>query len=145
MRKISIVNMQKDIEHLAEMDGITGISCEGAGGGNTSAISNITERTALWNIEERDSLKKRIKRAQLELDSIDRALEGLTEVKREIIKNKYLEGLPWWEVAYSVGYGERHCKRLRTEAINELADGIYGCNSVIYRAKRRECPENSPI
>lgn len=124
MRKISIINMQKELDMLEEMDGITGIAS--GGGGGSSGVSNITERTALWNIEKRGILERRIKKAQLEVDKLERTIEGLNDVSRQIIKGFYFDDLKWWQVAYSVGYCERHCKDLRVKAIKEMVKGIYG-------------------
>ena len=123
MTKINIENTEKEIELLEEEDGIKAVGYEmGGSGGEGSAI----ERVALENVEKLNKKEMKIKKAKLEIEKIDNAIEGLSEHKREIIKGKYLDGLQWWQISGIVEYSERHCKRLRTEAIKELIVGIYG-------------------
>lgn len=128
MVKINITNMQKDLEFIKEQDGITGISTEGCGG-STNAISNITQRTALYNLDERNKLEKKIQKAQMDIDRIDRALEGLNDTQRNIVEGFYIGNLMWWQVAYGVKYSESHCKKVGARAIRELVKGIYGTKS----------------
>lgn len=125
MMKINIVNMEKEIEYLKDQDGITGISCEGGGGGS-GEFNSVTERTAFFNIQSVEELECKIEKAKLDVDKLDRALDGLTETERAIVVNKYIDGLRWWEVAYSVGYSESHSKAIRKQAISKLVIGVLG-------------------
>lgn len=129
MIKISITNMEEEIEFYKEQDGITGIS-SGEGGGGGNKITSKTEDTALRNIEEVKELKSEIRKTTLDIDRLERSLEGLNTIDRQIVEGYYIDDLEWWQVAYSVGYGERQCRRLRTKAINKLVRGVYGKNRV---------------
>lgn len=126
MLKISIDNMKKDIEHLNKECGVNGISFDEVGTSPTNNISSVVENTVLSISEEKEELNIKIEDNKRKIDSVDRALEGLTEVERTILEEKYICSRQWWEVAGIVKYGERHCKRIRTAAINKMVVGIYG-------------------
>lgn len=126
MLKINIRNMEDEIKYLKEQDGVSGTSMDGVNIRPTNMFKSVTEKTALKNVKKIKQLNDRILKSKLEIDIMDRALEGLTCIERKIIISKYIEGLQWWQVSGIVRYSERHCKRIRTKAINELVVGIYG-------------------
>ncbi len=126
MLKISIKNKQQEIEYLDKEDGLTGISYDEVSTSPTNKFSSATEDTALSNSEKRHYLEHSIEGIRRQIESIDRAMEGLTELERAVITEKYIEGKQWWQVAHQVKYSERWCKKLRTDAINKLTVGIYG-------------------
>lgn len=134
MMQINIINMEKEIEYLSEQDGITGIEC-GDGSGGSGGFKSVTERTALRNIDEIEKLRGKIRLGNLEIETINRLLDGLTETERQIIKVKYIDGLPWWQVAYSVGYSEKHAQKIRRRSINKMVVGVYG----------KQCSESESI
>lgn len=125
MMKISIENMRNEIEYLNQNDGMAGISYDGISTSPTNECKSATENIALSNMEKMHYLERMIQRATLKIESIDRALEGLDKTERAVIEEKYINNKQWRQVAYKVGYGERHCKRLRTEAIKKMALGIF--------------------
>lgn len=125
MLKINIEIADKQLKELKENDGLSGISYDGIQV-KTNKTSDMTLNTAEKNITSEELILKRKEKLQSKLDTIDLLLEGLNEVERIVIQKRYIEGLQWWQVAYSVGYGERHCKRIRTEAINKITIGLYG-------------------
>lgn len=131
MFKISIENMRNEIEFLEnEEDGMTGINYDGISTSPTHKFSSITEDAALSKSEKIDYLEHSIRRIESTLEGIDRALEGLSDIERNVIVERYIEGLQWWQVGYKVKYSERHCKRIRTDAINKLAIGLNGDKAI---------------
>lgn len=126
MFKINIKNMESEIEYLKKDDGMTGINYDGISTSSTNMINSITENTALSISEKIHFLERRICKENMTLEKIDRAIKGLTETERIIIEQRYIEGKQWWQVAYKANYGERHCKRLRSEAIGKMVIGIFG-------------------
>lgn len=131
MFKISIENMKNEIEYIKnEEDGLTAINYDGINTSPTNKFSSSTEDTALSVSEKICYLEHSIRRIESKLERIDRALEGLTEIERQVIKQRYIEGLQWWQVGYQVKYSERHCKRIRTGAIEKIAIGINGDKAI---------------
>jgi DNA-directed RNA polymerase specialized sigma subunit len=49
-------------------------------------------------------------------------LESLTEIEREIIKNRYFEGLNFYDVAAIVGYSYHWVKKLNKKALVKIND-----------------------
>lgn len=126
MFQISIKNMEQEIEYLKKEDGVSGISYDGINTSPTHKFSSLTEDAALSNREKIHYLERIIEKHRRTIESINRAMEGLSEVERIILEQKYIEGKQWWQVGSVVKYSERHCKRIRTEAVNKLIVGIYG-------------------
>lgn len=126
MLKINIEIADKQLKELQEEDGLSGISYDGIQTGKTNKTSDMTLNTAEKNITSEELILKRKEKLQNKLDTIDMLLEGLNDIERIVIQKKYIEGLQWWQVAYNVGYGERHCRRIRGEAIQKLILGLYG-------------------
>lgn len=126
MLKINIEITDKQLEELKHEDGMTGISYDGEKICKTYKFHSKTEDTAIRNIEVEELLKKRKEKLQNKIDIIDRLLEGLNDVEMTIIEMHYIKGKQWWQIAYEVKYSERHCRRIRAEAICKLAVGLYG-------------------
>lgn len=126
MLKINIEITGKQLEELKHEDGMTGISYDGEKTGKTYKFHSQTEDTAVRNIGVEELLKKRKEKLQNKIDIIDRLLEGLNDIERTIIEMHYIKGKQWWRIAYEVKYSERHCRRIRSEAICKLAVGLYG-------------------
>lgn len=126
MLLISIENLKEDIILLKEECGVRSIDTEKDNLSKTYKFSSIVENTALSSMEQIEYLEMMVKKMEGQIESLDKSLEGLTLEEKTILTEKYIEGKQWWQVAYKVGYGERHCKRLRTEAIKKMALGIFG-------------------
>lgn len=118
--------MQQEINLLSDEDGMTGVSFDGVSTSPTNRIGSITEDTALSVSEKIDYLEHSIKRTQASIEKINKALEGLSSTELNLVKAKYFEGKQWWRVTYYVGYSERHCRRIRREAIQKMAIAIHG-------------------
>ena len=126
MMKISIENMKREIEYLSENDGMSGISYDGISTNPTNECKSATENTALSNIKKIHYLERMIQRATLKIESIDRALEGLEEVEKKVIIEKYINAKQWWQVSGIVYLGERQCRNIRKAAIDKMIVGIFG-------------------
>lgn len=129
MFEISIKNMQDEIEYLKKEDDVRsvgGIRYDDFKPGPTFKITSSVEDVSLSITETIGYLEHIIKRIKSKLESVDRALEGLTDIERKIVSKRYIQGKQWYVVAYEVSYSERWCKQLRTEAIKKLAIGIFG-------------------
>ena len=126
MLKISIENLEEDIKLIEEDSGVKGISYDGVISSKTNKTSDIVADTMLSKAEKIHYLNRTIDKNKRDIESIDKAMEGLTEVEKTIVVEKYINSKQWWEVAGIVCYGERWCKDLRTRAINKLVVGIHG-------------------
>ena len=126
MFKISIENMEQEIHYIKNNCGLSALNYDGISTSPTFKISSMTENIALSNSEKIEFLEHNIKRNKMQIDIIDRSLEALTESETTILKLRYIEGKQWWQVGSVVRYGERHCKRVRTGAIEKMVTGIYG-------------------
>lgn len=128
MVKINIKNIEQEIEFAKGNIGLKGISYDGISTSPTNEVKSSVESTVLSIQEEVHFLERNIERLVMQLDKIDRALEGLEEVERTVVIEKYINSKQWWQVASKVCYSERWCKNLRSRAIRKMAVGIYGRN-----------------
>lgn len=99
MYKISIENLNADIEHILEHD----------------ALENEAE---LIRLEEAKAKTSDI------LKDMDSSLDKLPEAQRQIIRSYYVEGESWNIVSDKAGYSERHCKRLRSQALSSILEDM---------------------
>lgn len=126
MFEISIKTMGIEIEYLRKEDGGKGIAYDNIQTSPTNRTSSCTENIALSITEKIDYLETSIRRIRSKIERMDKAIEGLTEIERVIIEQRYIEGKQWWQVGSEVKYSERHCKRIRSEAIIKIAIGLNG-------------------
>lgn len=126
MININIQNMTAEIEFLGKEDGMVGISYDGIRVSETNEFRSATENIAIANMEKIHYLERLIEKAKLEIESIDRALEGLEEREKTVIIERYINSKQWWQVSGVVFLGERQCKRIRSEAIKKIVTGMYG-------------------
>lgn len=66
-------------------------------------------------------LDSRIKSMERKIQQIDRALDSLNNVEREIIQYKCIEGMYYYQFTYKVYTGERQCMRIKQRALNKIA------------------------
>ncbi len=126
MLKINIEILNHQLEELKKEEGMKGINYDDVKISKTNKFHSQTEETAINNIELEKLINKKKEKLQSKLDMLDKLTEGLNKVEREIIRMCYIEGKQWWQIAYEVKYSERHCRRIRSEAICKLAVGLYG-------------------
>lgn len=125
MFKISIENMEQEIHYIKNNCGLSGLSYDGVSTSPTYKISSATENTALSNSEKIDFLEHNIKRNKMQLERIDRSLNGLTYKERTMLELKYIKGMRWESVMSETNYSERHCRRIKNEAINKMIIGLF--------------------
>lgn len=126
MLKINIEILNHQLEELKKEEGMKGVAYDDVKISETNKFHSQTEETAIKNIELEKLINKKKEKLQNKLDTLDKLTEGLNKVEREIIRMYYIEGKQWWQIAYEVKYSERHCRRIRSEAIGKLAVGLYG-------------------
>ncbi len=126
MLKLNIEIIYKQLGELKEEDGLTSISLDGVSTSKTNKIHSQTEDTVMRRIEAEELLRKRKEKLESKLETINKLLTGLNDIERRIIVMYYIHGFQWWQIAYKVKYSERHCRRIRSEAICKLAVGLYG-------------------
>lgn len=126
MLKINIEIADKQLEELREEDGLTGINYEGVQISETYKFHSQTEDAAEKNITAEELILKRKEKLENKLEVLDKLIEGLNSIEKTIIKMYYIQGKQWWQIAYEVRYSERHCRRMRSEAIGKLAVGLHG-------------------
>ena len=126
MLKINIEILNHKLEELKEEEGMKGVAYDDVKISETNKFHSQTEETAINNIGLEELINKKKEKLQSKLDMLDKLTEGLNEVERDIIRMYYIEGKQWWQIAYEVKYSERHCRRIRSEAICKLAVGLYG-------------------
>ena len=72
---------------------------------------------------EAERLKGRIVKLQTLIVSVDRAVERLPKIHREIVKLRGMK-VPWWKIAKQIKYSERSCQIHYSKALKALADSI---------------------
>ena len=72
---------------------------------------------------ETERLKGRIVKLQTLLVSVERAVERLPKIHREIVKLRGMK-VPWWKIAKQIKYSERSCQIYYSKALKALADSI---------------------
>ena len=126
MLKINIEILNHQLDELKKEEGMKGIDYDDVKISETNKFHSQTEETAINNIGLEELINKKKEKLQSKLDMLDRLTEGLNDIERDIIRMYYIEGKQWWQIAYEVKYSERHCRRIRSEAIGKLAVGLYG-------------------
>ena len=123
--KASIENMKQEIEEMDYRE-ISAIDYEKEPTSETYAFHSATEESAIYAVERKNLLEKRIKITESKLERIDRAIEALNDTERQVIIERYINGKQWWQVAYSVKFNERWCKEIRRRAVEKIAIGLFG-------------------
>lgn len=117
----AIERAKEELAHIEQnIDGLNGTDY------STDRVSGTPQGDGLTSlISNKMKLEHKIQRLSNICDNIDKIYEILDEPKKTIIRMKYMETRPdnkksWIAIAYETNYSERHCKRLRNEAINEI-------------------------
>ncbi len=126
MLKINIEILNHQLEELKKEEGMKGVDYDDVKISETNKFHSQTEEMAINNIGLEELINKKKEELQSKLDMLDRLTEGLNDVEIRIIEMYYIKGKQWWQIAYEVKYSERHCRRIRSEAICKLAVGLYG-------------------
>lgn len=67
-----------------------------------------------------DLIDNRIKTMKRKIEQIDRALSSLSNIEREIIRYKCIEGMRYYEFTYKVHMSERQCMRIKKRALRKI-------------------------
>ncbi|NBI05777.1 hypothetical protein [Senegalia massiliensis] len=129
--KINILNMKEQLECLKNEDGVNCINYEGEKTSETNKITRQLEEQAIRNIKKEKQLKYKIKTTQHEVNKIDRALEGLTDIEKKVIELRYIKGYQWFNIAYEAQYNERWCKEIRTQALQKISISLFGYTALL--------------
>ncbi len=106
-------------------DGMRAIDTSTAdGSGKTNRFHSETESVAIKNIENKEKHSGELQEITRKLHILNRAIQALSETEQKIIKLKYIDQNPWWEVAHSLNFTERRCRQLRGKAINTIKEII---------------------
>lgn len=92
----------------------------------TFNISRMTERKALDKVEEETELKIELYRNKKLKKEIDKVINNLAPIHRDIIKYRYFERLQWLEITERVSYEERHLRNKKYEAVKSIATKLFG-------------------
>jgi DNA-directed RNA polymerase specialized sigma subunit len=93
---------------MNEYQGIKGMGFDSVGGGGTNQITRTVENEVMLKEIQINRMKAMINEIERRISNIEISLESLTEIEREIIKNRYFEGLNFYDVAAIVGYSFIH-------------------------------------
>lgn len=122
--KISIANIEKEIEYIKEDIAIRGISYDGVSTSPTNEIKSIVESTILAKEEKINYLQHLIKRHQININKIDDVLNNLTETERTIIIDRYMHHKYWYQITPKVFLEERQCRRKLKSAMDKMIIGV---------------------
>ena len=77
---------------------------------------------------DKAQIEKKIKAMSNVVNAIDTALSGdsLSEIEKEVIKNRCIKGLYYYQFCYKIGTSERSAKRIKKDAISKMRIVIFG-------------------
>lgn len=113
--------IEKAEEIKARMEGIKGtdyskdkVNCSLDGGLMENLVGELVQ------------VEEKIRKLSNLCKDLERAIAELSEVERIIITRYYIEPMyrdkrTWIAIAFEVNFSERHCKRLRNEAIEKIS------------------------
>jgi len=78
------------------------------------------------NCIEEELLKSRIEHMETKVKQIDKALEILPDVEKEIIQYRYIEGKNYYEFTYKIYKSERQARRLKNKALQKIVIVFFG-------------------
>jgi RinA family phage transcriptional activator len=120
--KGGIENLQLAIEDIAE---------EGMGVDTTkdciqksNSFSSVTENAAI-KIYNAD-ISRSIKTMTNIVNSIDRALNCLTDIERSVVVNRCIDRMYYYQLCGSICVSERTARRIKKEAIRKMAIVLFG-------------------
>lgn len=120
--KAGIENLKQNIEDIAEEGMGISYDNEPVSGGN--AFNSVVENAVIKM--DKLEIQKRIKAMTNIVNSIDRALESLTDTERQVIINRCIKGKYYYQFTYEIGVGEKTAKRYKKEALRKMSIAIFG-------------------
>ena len=68
----------------------------------------------------RECYKQKLEALTREQLAIERAIERLNSFERQLVRLRYIDGLPWYKVAYKLQYSEAQAKRIGRRILAKL-------------------------
>lgn len=119
--------LKSNIEDLEdEFEGCTSIEIT-TGSGVTNKFNSVVENEIITKEDKLKTLNIKLYENLRLKKKIDRAVEKLKGVDRELIELRYINKrvLGWKEIAYTVSYSETYCrKKIKQRAIQKMAKYI---------------------
>lgn len=124
--KAGIRNLQKQLEYIMPSSTPSYDPVKGSSGPFVS--TSETERYAIARIESNIAveIQEKIRMYQLIVDSIDSAVQGLTEVERQFVELRYFLDLSVERTAEELGYSQKNIFVIRNAVIGKLLISLYG-------------------
>jgi len=119
----SIENIKDQIKNM-EYTGIRPSKLDGMP--HNPSGESVTEIEALIMISKKEVLRENLKKNKTILRVIDRSLETLTDIEKQVIVGYYIENKTWDELSKIVTYSPRNCMRIRNNALTKMSGAIYG-------------------
>lgn len=113
--KAGIESLKEEYEVLNDVG--SGIDTSREAVSKTYKFNSEVENTAI----QLALIDSRIKMMERKIEKIDRALNSLSSIEKEIIKYKCIEGMYYYEFTYKVYKSERQCKRIKKIALEKVA------------------------
>lgn len=113
--KAGIESLKEEYEVLNDVG--SGIDTSRESVSKTHKFNSEVENTAI----QLALIDSRIKMMERKIEKIDRALNSLSSIEKEIIKYKCIEGMYYYEFTYKVYKSERQCKRIKKIALEKVA------------------------
>lgn len=89
-------------------------------------------------------LQQELKEKENIVFEIEKALECLTELERQIVIMRYFKMLRMSEISDELGYSREYSSRVRKKAVNKIGMVLWGVTSEEMEKKRKEI-KNVPI
>lgn len=86
----------------------------------SSDVENKVIKLDKFNIEHR------IKTMSNVINSIDKALESLTDMEKQVITNRCMNSMYYYQFCYKICTSERTAKRIKKEALKKMSIVIFG-------------------
>jgi RinA family phage transcriptional activator len=117
---ISIKNIQQQLEWI--LPSVTANYEISEGSSGTFHISSKVEKAVLDRLESKHALDlhEEMERYKIIVDSINRALEPLTETERAFVQKRYFERKGIAQVAEELGYSEKWLHQIRNRVMDSL-------------------------
>lgn len=120
--QLGIENLEQMIEDISEAD--MGINYGKESSVSTNKFSSVVENACLKI--DKLNIRHRIKVMQNIVNSVDKALESLTNIEKEVVVNRCAKGKYYYEFCYKIGVSERMARRIKRQALNKMCIVIFG-------------------
>ena len=92
----------------------------------TYKISKEVEEEVIRTLSKTEELEKEIEEESSLITKIERAINNLSPIHKEVIDYKYIDCLSWDEIIDKTSYSERSLKYKRSEAVKSIAITLFG-------------------